>query len=205
MGRLSRDILKNFCSLPPAGACGRAVSDLGGARKWQPFATILVFGSVNRTATLRRVQALRMMVRLTKVFRRRAATMLAALYALCVFAPAMAFAVGGSALVADGLASPAHGVVQPHSHDADSARLHDHGNGFVHYHGSDGSHQHPEGGDGEPAKATSNCCGVMCVPALAAALPEAFDAPLPSAAVILAAGSVVAASGPKLPYRPPIV
>jgi hypothetical protein len=146
-----------------------------------------------------------MMVRLTKVFRRRAATMLAALYALCVFAPAMAFAIGGSALAADGLTGPSHGVVQPHSHDADSARLHNHGHGFVHYHGSDSAHQHPEGGDGEPAKAKSNCCGVMCVPALPAALLEAFDEPLPSAAVIMAAESLVPASGPKLPYRPPIV
>lgn len=87
-----------------------------------------------------------MLALLTSKWRRRAATLLVALYALCVVAPVAAFAVSDGSM-------PAHCLTDDHQ-------------GMGANHGDGASHQHSGLGDddhGYPGK----CCGLFGVSAIA--------------------------------------
>jgi hypothetical protein len=104
-----------------------------------------------------------MLARLTRTNRLRAAIVLALFYAVCSIAPAAAFAFGDATRAAHCLTGDDdHGLhgTQPHQHSnanahADAGASHEHGNAD-----SQNSDDHGKMSD-------SNCCGLICVPALA--------------------------------------
>jgi hypothetical protein len=86
--------------------------------------------------------------------RHRAATALVVLYALCVLAPAAAFAFGDANKAAHCLTDDNHGLGTSHAHS--KAHGHDEGNAAPHSH------------DGDEQQTTSGqCCGLFCLSALA--------------------------------------
>src|SRR5260221_5097279 len=85
---------------------------------------------------------------LTKTLRVKAAIVLAALYALCILAPAVAFALSDNPAVAHSL-TEAHGGVHDHG------GKHEHG-GKLHVHADSTTHQQH---DGAPAPATPSDSG----------------------------------------------
>lgn len=131
-------------------------------------------------------------VRLTQFsrgFRLKAASVLVVLYALCVFAPAAAFAFGDAAKTAHCLTDENHGLGTSHVHS--QAHGHD---GILHQHADDGDEQQTTAG---------KCCGLFCLSALApsAELPLAplnFPTLVPSVS-----GSGILGNEPDRLYRPP--
>ena len=91
---------------------------------------------------------------LTIGMRHRAATALVVLYALCVLAPAGAFAFGDASKAAHCLTDDNHGLGASHTHN--KAHAHDDGSAAPHSH------------DGDEQQTTSGqCCGLFCLSALA--------------------------------------
>src|SRR5262245_22542051 len=100
---------------------------------------------------------------LTKTLRVKAAIILAVLYALCVLAPAVAFALSDNPAIAHCLTE---GHVGVHDHGAN----HEQG-GKLHVHAEGSAHQHhdvvapqPSGDDGKAAIAS--CCGLFSLVAI---------------------------------------
>ena len=135
-----------------------------------------------------------MLVKLTKVLRRRAASLLVVLYALCVVAPAGALALGDAGRAAHCLTEDHHASQHTHAHKQTAEHLHADGT----------SHQHSHTQDQDSGGANSSCCGLMCLPALPAAFGDVIDEPLPTSNLVLAVQLTLPSSGPKLLYRPPI-
>lgn len=79
-----------------------------------------------------RFKARGMFVRLTKIARWRMARLLAVFYALCVLAPAAAFAFGDGSRAAHCLTESSHHGVQTVQMQA--APMHQHGDGALHTH-----------------------------------------------------------------------
>jgi hypothetical protein len=140
---------------------------------------------------------------LTRTFRVKAAITLAALYALCILAPAAAFAFSDNPAVAHCL-TEGHVGVHEHSgkHDQDG-KVHVHADGTAHQHHDDGAAQQPPGDDGKSPMAT--CCGLFSVVAIP-------GEPVPSlgfyslASVVLPPpGEALSGRGPERINRPPIV
>src|SRR5262252_4487504 len=109
---------------------------------------------------------------LTKTLRVKAAITLAALYALCILAPAAAFALSDNPAVAHCL-TEGHVGIHEHSGKQDHGQAHAHVDGTAHQHHADGTaHQHhddgaapqPSGDDGKAPIAT--CCGLFSVVAI---------------------------------------
>jgi hypothetical protein len=86
--------------------------------------------------------------------RRRAATALVVLYALCVLAPPAAFALGDGTKVAHCLTNESHGLGASHA------------DGKAHMHQDGTAHKHADEGD-ERQGASGQCCGLFCLSALA--------------------------------------
>ena len=142
-----------------------------------------------------------MLSRLSKAGRWRAAVLLALAYALCTLAPAASFAFGDGTLAAHCLTIDDHdGQQSAHSHEH-----HEHSAGVAHTHADGTTHVHAEkaaatahshgqdAGDGAKSNghgktSDGNCCGLMCVPALPAGLP---DGNLPDLARAAAVSSVL--------------
>jgi hypothetical protein len=154
----------------------------------------------------------------TKVFRRKAAVTLAALYALCVVAPSAALAFTDGTVAAHclmeglGIESISHGG---------GASVHVHADGTAHHHGasvhvhSDGSvHHHPDGDkpgstaaratDGDEEGGSGQCCGLFPMVGLSNE-PRGVSgrSPLASIAIPVLADTLVG-RGPERINRPPI-
>jgi hypothetical protein len=136
-----------------------------------------------------------MLVLLTSQWRKRAAAILVALYALCLVAPAAAFAFSESPPTALCLS-------QTDNHQGiGESRLHE---SHVHQDGMDHHKSSPEksnfGGDDHPG----NCCGLFCVTAIAPpALGVTALHPMQASAVVLpAAESLFGRSSSRID-RPP--
>ena len=110
-----------------------------------------------------------MLSRLTKANRLRAAIVLALFYALCSVAPAAAFVFGDGSQVAHCLTGD-----DDHAQHAAKSREHSAANTHVHADGTSHVHAKPDAGKsgGHGKTSDSNCCGLMCVPALPAGLPD---------------------------------
>src|SRR5215472_9004944 len=136
---------------------------------------------------------------LTKTFRARAATVLAALYALCVLAPAVAFALSDDPAIAHCLTE---GHVGVHDHGA----KHDHG-GNLPVHADGTAHQHaapqPSGNDGKAAIAT--CCGLFSVVAIPGEPVPSLGLDSLASVVLPVLGEALTGRGPERINRPPIV
>lgn len=125
-----------------------------------------------------------MLSRLSRGGRWKAAVLLTLAYALCTLAPAASFAFGDGTLAAHCLTINDHDSLSAHSHK------HQHSAGVAHTHADGTSQVHAEkvaaptahshghnAGDGAKSgghgkTSDGNCCGLMCVIALPAGLPD---------------------------------
>jgi hypothetical protein len=135
---------------------------------------------------------------LTRTFRIRTAIALAAVYALCVLAPAAALAfMHGPAAVH--CLNDQHGIATSHAHDGD---MHVHADGTTHRHHANGAtHGHSDsGGTSHPA----DCCGLFCMAALTTEPAVTLGNPEHFSVVGPALDDDVAGRGPDRINRPPI-
>ncbi|MDP2409580.1 MAG: hypothetical protein Q8M26_04755 [Pseudolabrys sp.] len=88
--------------------------------------------------------------------RRRAASLLVALYALCLITPTAVLAL-------DSLPAAAHCLTEKNHGQSDHHANHDTGES---HHGSAGSSHHSNSGDDEKNQ-TGKCCGLFCISAIA--------------------------------------
>jgi hypothetical protein len=140
---------------------------------------------------------------LTKSFRARAATVVAALYALCVLAPAVAFALSDNPAIAHCLTE---GHVGVHDHGAQhehGGKLHVHADGAAHQHHDDGAAPQPSRDDGKAAIAS--CCGLFSVVAIPGEPVPSFGSDSLASVVFPVLGEALSGRGPERINRPPIV
>ena len=143
-----------------------------------------------------------MLSAVAKTVRIRAAITLAVLYALCILAPAAAFAFSDNPAVAHCL-TEGHVGIHDHSGKHDhGGKAHVHADGTAHQHHDDGAAPQPAGDDGKAPIAT--CCGLFSVVAIS-------GEPVPSlgfyslASVVLPPpGEALSGRGPERINRPPI-
>lgn len=160
-----------------------------------------------------------MLVRLTRARRLRAGQLLALVYALCVLAPTLSFALPGSLAVSPCLTDANHVPGMMHVH-AGTPAPHLHGDDKLH-HGTDVqgvAHSHASTTDDAatlaavpdpaptkgPHGSSGQCCGLMCLTALPAALVEVVTPSVPTVCRQIAGYVAVADNGPSRLYRPPI-
>ncbi len=118
------------------------------------------------------------------------AAVLAVFYAFCLLTPAATFAFG----------NPEPHCFTESKHGLDSTHVHQ--DGVVHSHDSGASQPAtdvPDGGD----KAKAKCCGLFCVPALAASSSDALAPPSHPHAVFPSTGDSLVGGIPARLYRPP--
>ena len=154
-----------------------------------------------------------MLSRLTRSVRWRAAVTLAFAYALCTLAPAASFAFGDGTRAAHCLtANDDHGLQPAHSHQSSAGTVHTHADGTSHVHAhktvAPAAHQEADTAmPGAPGKTSDGkCCGLMCVTALPAALPDGNMPDLPrseaSSAILNGASGQPAARLDRPPNTP---
>ena len=157
-----------------------------------------------------------MFVRLTTAKRLRAGRLVALVYMLCVLAPTLSFALPGSHAVSPCLTDADHvpGMIHVHA-EAPAAHLHAEG---MHDHAMVHSHTSPSDGvalikasaipEQTPSKGSHSsdgqCCGLMCLSALPAALVEIVTPSVPTASPEVESYREVADNRPSSHYRPPI-
>ena len=136
------------------------------------------------------------LMQLRRGFRLRAASALVVLYALCLLAPAVAFAFGDGTKAAHCLTDNNHGLVASHAYDASSAHGHEHGHqdAAAHQHSSDGDRQQTKSGD---------CCGLFCLSALAPSADLSFAQSDVLASIPAVNANSILGRGPDRLYRPP--
>lgn len=141
-----------------------------------------------------------MLSRLTKTKRWKAAALLALFYALCTLTPSAAFAFGDGTLAAHCLTgNDDHALQAKHSHDHSSANVHTHADGMSHVHATQ-----PEPAKSEHDKTSDGkCCGLMCVPALAASFAPGNLPDLPRVAAVATVERTATGQPPARLYRPP--
>jgi hypothetical protein len=158
-----------------------------------------------------------MLVRLTRAKRLRAGRLLALVYALCILAPTLSFALPGSHALSPCLTDANQVAGMMHKH-ANVPTTHLHAGGNMH----DDAATLPHGdaspdaamasavadADQSPAKEShgsgGQCCGLMCLTALPAMLAEIVTPSVPTASRPIAGYLAVADNGPSRLYRPPI-
>jgi hypothetical protein len=140
---------------------------------------------------------------LTKTVRVKAAGVLAVLYALCVLAPAVAFALSDNPAITHCLTE---GHVSVHDHGAKHERggkLHVHADGTAHQHHDDGAAPRPSGDDAKTAIAT--CCGLFSVVAIPGEQVPSFGFDSLASVVLPVVAEALSGRGPERINRPPIV
>jgi hypothetical protein len=141
-----------------------------------------------------------MLMQLRKGFRIRAACVLAVLYALCLLAPAGAFALGDGTRAAHCLTDNNHGLGHRDLDYHKAGASHTHDNAHEH---QDAAARQPSGDGGQTQTKPGDCCGLFCLSALA----PAADLPLVQSGVLASIPSVnangIMGRGPDNPYRPP--
>ena len=140
---------------------------------------------------------------LTKTLRVKAAMVLAALYALCVLAPAAAFVLSNNPAIAHCLTE---GHISVHDHGAKhehGGKLHVHADGTAHQHHDDGTAPQPSRNDGKAAIAT--CCSLFSVVAIPGEPVPSFEFDNLASVVLPVVGEALSGRGPERINRPPIV
>jgi hypothetical protein len=138
-----------------------------------------------------------------KIFRARAATVLAALYVLSILAPAVAFALSDNPAIAHCLTE---GHVGVHDHGAKhehGGKLHVHADGTAHQHYDDGAVPQPSRDDGNAAIAA--CCGLFSVVAIPGEPVPSFGLDTLASVVLPVLGEALSGRGPERINRPPII
>lgn len=164
------------------------------------------------------VMARAMFVRLSRITRWRMARLLAVFYALCVLAPAAAFAFGDGANAAHCLTeanhhgvqavqvlAPVHAQDHAQGHAQEHAdQMHRHGDGAMHLHQQQAAVDHDTKSDhGTRKSVDAQCCGLICLTALPATdltvgIPAVMRAP-----VVLSRPDEIAGQSPARLDRPP--
>jgi hypothetical protein len=143
---------------------------------------------------------------LTKTLRVKAAIVVVALYALCILAPAVAFALSDNPVIAHCL-TEGHVGVHDHGakHDHDG-KLHVHADGTAHQHHNDGVPPQPSGKDGKDGKAAiATCCGLFSVVAIPGEPVPSFGLESLGSVVLPVLTEALSGRGPERINRPPIV
>jgi hypothetical protein len=139
---------------------------------------------------------------LTKTFRVRAASVLAVLYALCILAPAAAFAFSDNPAIAHCL-TEGHVGIHDHTGKHDhGGKVHVHDDGTAHQHHDDGAAPQPSGDDGKAAVAT--CCGLFSIVAISGELVPSLGLYSLASVVLPVPGEALSGRGPDRINRPPI-
>jgi hypothetical protein len=137
-----------------------------------------------------------MLSAVAKTVRIRAAIVLAALYALCILAPAAAFAFSDNPAVAHCLTE---GHVGVHDH---GGKAHVHADGTAHQHHDDGAAPQPSGDDGKAPMAT--CCSLFSVVAISGEPVPSLEFYSLASVVQPPPGEALSGRGPERINRPPI-
>jgi hypothetical protein len=153
-----------------------------------------------------------MLVRLTRARRLRAVRFAVLVYALCILAPTLSFALPGSQAVSPCLTDTNQVPGMVHVH-AEAPAAHLHANGTMHDHSHAGlthgaaaikAAVSPEQTPAKGHASAGDCCGLMCLTALPATLVDITTPCVPTSAQAIETYRKVADSGPALLYRPPI-
>jgi hypothetical protein len=129
-----------------------------------------------------------------KAFRVKAAVVLAALYVLCILAPAAAFAFSASPGVA-------HCLTEGHVGMHDHGNVHVHADGTAHHHDHDGAA--PPSGDDEKSRVAS-CCSLFSVVAIPGGPGLSLGFYGPGSIVLPILADTLSGRGPERINRPPI-
>ena len=158
-----------------------------------------------------------MLVRLSRMKRLRAGWLVALIYLLCVLAPTISFALPGSQAVAPCLIDASHvsGMVRVRT-EVPAWHVHNDTHGHDHY----GAHSHAISDDAQrsmsmalngkpvpekaPHSSDGQCCGLMCVTALPAAVIDIVKPSAPTALPEVEGCRKVTDNAPPRLYRPPI-
>jgi hypothetical protein len=142
-----------------------------------------------------------MLSALTRTFRVKAAIMLAALYALCVLAPAAAFAFSNNPAAAHCLTEGHVGVHNQAQHNH-ADQVHVHADGATHQHHDHGTAPQPSNDDGKSPMAT--CCGLFSVVAIPGGPVPSLEFYSLASVVLPPPGEALNGRGPERINRPPI-
>lgn len=139
--------------------------------------------------------------------------MLALAYLFCVLAPALSFAIAGAAHAAPCLTQDGHGrgIVHVKEHAAGSSQ-HVHADGHFHHHLAVAEAAEHAAAAAQPISpagdhhksAGGQCCGMVCVSALPAALTDVVRPDAPRSICVSANYRAIADNTPPQHYRPPI-
>jgi hypothetical protein len=132
---------------------------------------------------------------LTKTFRAKAATVVAALYMLCILAPSAAFAFSTNPGIAHCLTE---GHVGVHDH---GGKLHVHADGTAHQHDDNGAA--PPAGDDEKSR-VATCCSLFSVVAISGEPGPSLGLYSPASIVLPVVADSLNGRGPDRINRPPI-
>jgi hypothetical protein len=142
-----------------------------------------------------------MLTRLTKRLRFFVAIALAALYAVCVVAPAVAMALASGAAGAHCLTDDHHGVAQTHIQGQAQSNVHVHKDGTAHEH----DHDMVPATDGDSQSSlTGTCCGLFCFSAVTGDVDAIVDQHIHASRVVPALDGGLDGRGPDRINRPPI-
>lgn len=153
-----------------------------------------------------------MLIRLTKGTRLKAGRLVALAYLLCVMTPSATFAFGDGTRAAPCLTESEHGRGPVHVHELTvpaHADTHVHARNAPHVHEAaaaalDAVETSLDDGAGDHHKSGGDCCGLMCVTALPAAIADFGRPAAPETLCVSATYRSVADSAPPRHYRPPI-
>jgi len=137
-----------------------------------------------------------MLVRLNKSGRWYAAAALAALYLLCIVAPAAAFAFGDGTTPAHCLTLDANEHPAAHVHKPFSGKT-------VHVHADGSTHEHSKAPDDAGKTGSSTCCGLACLSALPASFVDLQTLARPATEHASVGQHGMTGSAPECLYRPP--
>lgn len=140
---------------------------------------------------------------LTKTLRVKAAIVVAALYALCILAPAVAFALSDNPAVAHCLTEGHVGVHDHGSKHEHGGKLHVHADGTTHQHHDDGAAPQAPADDGKGPIAS--CCGLFCVVAIPGEPVPRLGFDSLASVVLPIFGEALTGRAPERINRPPIV
>jgi hypothetical protein len=157
-----------------------------------------------------------MLMSLTRLKRVKAGRIVALIYLLCVLAPTMSFALPGLHSLASCVTDTNHVPGMMHVH-AEAPTAHVHADGHMHDHAMAPSHadSSDEGSiqasavpsqtpSKESHSSDGQCCGLMCVTALPAAVVDIVKPSVPTALCKVEGYRNVADNAPPRLYRPPI-
>jgi hypothetical protein len=160
---------------------------------------------------------IQVLARLSRSVRCRAGRTVALIYLLCVLAPSFAFAFGAGGLSEHCLFDDGPVAALPYHLDVASSETRAHSFNHLHAHDHGGASHHHDASmhkadessravphSGHHAPIDLQCCGMLSIPAMPAAVTEVVTPSTPQAFLVPEAGRHLVENPPALLYRPPI-